>query len=63
MTRVSTLHLNAAAYSAHALHSLDRSWPETNCYTDLWIELLHALGMEPHAMLPFLFSLDFEGEQ
>ena len=22
-------------------------WPETNCYVDVWIELLHALGLEP----------------
>ena len=28
----------------HRLHGPDRMWPETNCYVDLWIELLHALG-------------------
>jgi len=47
----------------HALHAPDRAWVETNCYTDLWIELLHALGFEPLAMLPFTVAQDFEGDQ
>jgi hypothetical protein len=64
MTHAITLGaLDAAAYSAHPLHASDRIWPETNCYADLWIELLHAQGMDPHAMLPFVFALDFEGDQ
>ena len=64
MTRVATLpDLDPATYGAHSLHGLDRIWPETNCYADLWIELLHAQGLDPHAMLPFVFALDFEGDQ
>ena len=55
--------LNAAGYRAHALHSPERLWVEKNCYADLWIELLHAQGLEPHAVLPFVFGLDFEGDQ
>ena len=47
----------------HPLHAPDRAWVETNCYTDLWIELLHALGLDPVASLPFTVAQDFEGDQ
>ena len=40
-----------AAYRAHELHGPSRMWQETNCYVDLWIEVLSALGHDPHAML------------
>ncbi|HEY6556023.1 MAG TPA: DUF1839 family protein [Polyangiaceae bacterium] len=50
-------------YQSHALHSGDRAWLETNCYVDLWIEVVHALGLEPRAALPFTLALDFEGDQ
>ena len=64
MTRALALPgLSAAAHRPHPLHAADRIWPEKNCYADLWIELLHAQGMDPHAMLPFVFALDFEGDQ
>jgi Domain of unknown function (DUF1839) len=38
-------------------------WIEKNCYADVWIELLHSMGLEPHAMLPFALAVDFEGDQ
>lgn len=38
-------------------------WPETNCYLDLWIEVLNTLGMPPEAMLGFTLTQDFEGDQ
>ena len=64
MTRALTLRgLDAAAYSAHTLHAPECIWLEKNCYADLWIELLHAQGMDPHAILPFVFAIDFEGDQ
>jgi len=50
-------------FRAHALHAADRAWPETNCYVDLWIELLHARGLVPEAMLGFTLRQDFEGDQ
>lgn len=59
----SLLGLDPAAYRPHELHSPDRQFPETNCYTDLWIELLHAQGFEPLAMLAFCVAVDFEGDQ
>lgn len=53
----------AIPVSRHPLHALDRAWPETNCYADLWIELLHAQGLEPLAGLGFTLAVDFEGDQ
>ncbi|MFO1239303.1 MAG: DUF1839 family protein [Sphingomonadaceae bacterium] len=64
MTRVRALPgLSADAFQAHVLHAPERIWLEKNCYADLWIELLHAQGMDPFAILPFVFALDFEGDQ
>jgi hypothetical protein len=45
------------------LHADDRQWVEKNCYIDVWIELIHALDLEPRAVLPFTVALDFEGDQ
>ena len=55
--------LDAANYSPHPLHGQDAVWVEKNCYGDLWIELLHALRLEPLAMLAFTLAVDFEGDQ
>ena len=55
--------LDPDTYRPHALHGADSTWPETNCYADLWIGVLNALGLDPHAMLPFCFAADFEGDQ
>jgi hypothetical protein len=64
VTRVVALRgVEAATFRAHPLHAAERVWPEKNCYVDLWVELLHAQGMDPHAMLPFAFAADFEGDQ
>ena len=46
----------------HWLHSADRAWPETNCYLDLWIELLHALGRDPLPILGVAAALDWEAD-
>jgi hypothetical protein len=45
------------------LHADDRLWVEKNCYIDIWIEFVHALDLEPLAMLPFTIAIDFEGDQ
>jgi Domain of unknown function (DUF1839) len=52
-----------AGYVPHAVHSAGRSYLETNCYTDVLVELLHARGDEPLAALGCLVRLDFEGDQ
>lgn len=59
----SVIGLDAASYTAHSLHSAERAWQETNCYVDLWVEVLHGLGLEPTAALAFTVGLDFEGDQ
>jgi hypothetical protein len=55
--------LDPATYRRHPLHRGDRAWTESNCYVDLWIELLHTSGVEPLAALPFTFAVDVEGDQ
>lgn len=52
----------APAIHPHALHGPDAIWQETNCYMDLWIELLHGWGLDPRAALPFTVAQDFEGD-
>ncbi|MEO7103809.1 MAG: DUF1839 family protein [Gemmatimonadaceae bacterium] len=55
--------VDATSFTSHELHSLDRIWPETNCYVDVWIELLHALKLDPVATMAFTVAMDFEGDQ
>lgn len=50
-------------YQKHGIHGEDRCWIETNCYVDVLVELIHGLGFEPIAGLPFTFAIDFEGDQ
>ncbi len=56
-------NLDAGAYPRHALHGEHCAWVEKNCYVDIWIEIIHSLGLEPSAMLPFTACIDFEGDQ
>jgi hypothetical protein len=60
---VAVLPLAAASYTVHALHREDRAWVQKNCYIDVWLEAVHALGLDPTAMLGFTVRLDFEGDQ
>lgn len=55
--------LDPSTYQRHLIHGENRVWAETNCYSDVVIELLHGLGHEPIAALPFTFTIDFEGDQ
>jgi len=57
------LPVTAATYRTHPIHSMDRIWTETNCYVDVWVEVLHALGLESLAAGAFALSTDFEGDQ
>lgn len=52
-----------AGYRPHSLHADARTYGETNCYTDVVIELLHACGYEPLAAFGHLVRMDFEGDQ
>lgn len=60
---VSLLGLDPADYQPHLLHAPRRSYTETNCYTDILIEFLHARGDEPLAMMGCVLRVDFEGDQ
>ncbi len=64
MTRLAAIAgLDAGRYPRHSLHAEQRIWVEKNCYVDVWIEVLHALRLEPLAMLPFASAIDFLGGQ
>jgi hypothetical protein len=60
---VSLFGLDPRSYRPHAVHRGDRTYLETNCYTDVIIELLHARGDEPLAAMGFTVRTDFEGDQ
>jgi hypothetical protein len=60
---LSLLQLDPQNYRSHALHDPARAYPETNCYADILIELVHARGDEPLAMLGGTIRTDFEGDQ
>lgn len=57
------LGLDPATYVPHAVHRPDFGYPETNCWTDVVIELLHSQGLEPLAALGCTLALDHEGDQ
>ena len=64
MSSVSVLaRLDPTTYGRHRLHTEGCVWVEKNCYVDIWIEVIHALGLEPRAVLPFTAAIDFEGDQ
>jgi hypothetical protein len=60
---VSLLGLDPTTYQPHALHGPQRTYSETNCYTDILIELIHARGDQPLAAMGGTVRMDFEGDQ
>lgn len=62
-TETRVLDLDPGTYRTHGIHAHDRVWTETNCYVDLWIELLHSLGEDPIPALAFVLSADCDGRQ
>ncbi len=64
MSRISALPaFDISTHQPSPLHQGEQIWVEKNCYIDLWIEVLHALGHQPLAMLPFASTIDFLGDQ
>lgn len=57
------LDIDPHGYQPHPLHAPGRDWTESNCWTDMMIEVLHALGLEPLAASAFTLSSDFDGDQ
>lgn len=60
---VAALEISLSRDDRHFTHSEDRIWPETNCYLDLWIEILHILGHDPVPMFACALSVDHDGSQ
>ena len=60
---LSLLGLDPATYTPSPLHHPDRTFRETNCYVDIWVELLHALGIDAASAMAFACTVDFEGDQ
>lgn len=58
-----SLGLNVATYIPSELHRIERDWAENNCYIDVWIEILHALGHDPLAALGVALRIDLEADQ
>lgn len=52
-----------ATYRPHAIHTGERNYIETNCFTDIISELLHAHGDEPLASFGSFVRMDFENDQ
>ena len=48
-------------YQQHFTHGPERIWTETNCYLDLWIEVLNCLGLDPVPTFAALLSADHDG--
>lgn len=63
MTATALFGLDPARHVPHPIHSAGSVYPETNCYTDVIVELLHARGDEPLLAMGSVFITDFEGDQ
>ena len=60
---ISLFDLDPATYAAHPIHSDERTYSETNCYVDCLVEMLHAAGLQPEAMMAGAVAADFELDQ
>ena len=63
MTKASVWNLDVEGYRPHELHRENRNFIESNCYIDIWVELIHALDMEVYPFLAFTLASDFEDDQ
>lgn len=55
--------LDPESFQPHRLHSEDPTWANTNCYSDVWIELLSALQLDPVPAMSCAVSAQFSGDQ
>lgn len=51
------------ACQPHFTHGAERVWTESNCYTDIWTEALHALAMDPVAGFGYMLGATFQADQ
>lgn len=57
------IDISPDGYEPHTIHSDQRTWTETNCYLDLWVEVLHSLGLDPVPAAACAFGARFDGSQ
>ena len=55
--------LTPSGFRPHPLHREDSTWSNTNCYLDVWIELLHGLGIAPEPLFAAAVAADAQVEQ
>nr|WP_245193018.1 DUF1839 family protein [Kocuria sp. JC486] len=60
---VSAPGLTPEGFSRHTLHGEESVWSNTNCYLDVWIELLHGLGRRPEPLFAAAVAADTQVEQ
>ena len=56
-------NINIDPYQTHWLHNVDSIWSLSNCYVDLWIEVLNSMSLNPIACLACTPLINFEGDQ
>lgn len=56
------VRLDPDAYDSFNRQCYSANWPETNCYTDVYISMLNGLGLDAFACLPFTLASDFQGD-
>ena len=61
--RLAVHSINVEQYQSHWLHTREATWRQSNCYVDLWIEILSSLKLNPVASFGFTLNIDFEGDQ
>lgn len=60
----SVFKLTPESFRAHPLlHGSAENFRETNCYSDLLIEIIHGAGLNPVACLGYTLAADMEGDQ
>jgi hypothetical protein len=62
-TMVALFGHDPATYVPHFMHTGERTYIETNCFTDIISELLHARGDEPVASFGSFVRMDMENDQ
>jgi hypothetical protein len=60
---IRVLPVTVGSYQKHWLHGEDQVWKEKNCSIDVWIEVLHALGLDPVPACACALSSGVLGDQ
>lgn len=63
MPVIRVLPVSVGSYQNHWLHGEDQVWKEKNCSIDVWIEVLHALGLDPVPACACVLSSGVLGDQ